>query len=67
VSTSSKSAPEFTVEESTRHFHRMRQPKIDEELFEVVSGYEALSQGRGRLLNIALRHRSFDRMSLSTQ
>jgi F-type H+-transporting ATPase subunit gamma len=27
----------------TRKFHRIRQESIDEELFEVVSGYEALS------------------------
>jgi F-type H+-transporting ATPase subunit gamma len=31
----------------TRRFHRIRQESIDEELFEVVSGYEALSTGRG--------------------
>ena len=30
----------------TRKFHRIRQESIDEELFEVVSGYEALSTGR---------------------
>lgn len=30
----------------TRKFHRIRQESIDEELFEVVSGYEALSRGR---------------------
>ena len=29
-----------------RKFHRIRQESIDEELFEVVSGYEALSTGR---------------------
>jgi F-type H+-transporting ATPase subunit gamma len=29
----------------TRKFHRLRQESIDEELFEVVSGYEALSKG----------------------
>lgn len=28
-------------------FHRLRQGKIDEELFDVISGYEALSQGIG--------------------
>jgi F-type H+-transporting ATPase subunit gamma len=32
----------------TRKFHRIRQESIDEELFEVVSGYEALSK-RGHL------------------
>lgn len=32
----------------TRKFHRIRQESIDEELFEVVSGYEALSK-RGQL------------------
>jgi F-type H+-transporting ATPase subunit gamma len=31
------------LEDLTRQFHRMRQASIDEELFEVVSGYEALS------------------------
>jgi F-type H+-transporting ATPase subunit gamma len=30
------------LEDLTRQFHRMRQASIDEELFEVVSGYEAL-------------------------
>lgn len=30
--------------ELTRKFHRIRQESIDEELFEVVSGYEALSK-----------------------
>lgn len=29
----------------SRQFHRIRQESIDEELFEVVSGYEALSKG----------------------
>jgi F-type H+-transporting ATPase subunit gamma len=29
----------------SRQFHRIRQEEIDEELFEVVSGYEALSKG----------------------
>jgi F-type H+-transporting ATPase subunit gamma len=29
--------------ELNRKFHRMRQESIDEELFEVISGYEALS------------------------
>jgi F-type H+-transporting ATPase subunit gamma len=32
------------LEDLTRQFHRMRQASIDEELFEVVSGYEALSK-----------------------
>ncbi len=27
-------------------FHRLRQSGIDEELFDVISGYEALSEGR---------------------
>jgi F-type H+-transporting ATPase subunit gamma len=30
------------LEELTRTFHRLRQESIDEELFEVISGYEAL-------------------------
>ena len=30
-------------------FYRLRQSGIDEELFEVVSGFEALSQPRGRV------------------
>jgi F-type H+-transporting ATPase subunit gamma len=32
------------IEDLTRRFHRMPQASIDEELFEVVSGYEALSK-----------------------
>jgi F-type H+-transporting ATPase subunit gamma len=32
------------LEDLTRRFHRLRQASIDEELFEVVSGYEALSK-----------------------
>jgi F-type H+-transporting ATPase subunit gamma len=31
--------------ELNRSFHRMRQESIDEELFDVISGYEALSKG----------------------
>ena len=27
-------------------FHRLRQSSIDEELFDVISGFEALSKGR---------------------
>jgi F-type H+-transporting ATPase subunit gamma len=34
------------LEELNRTFHRIRQESIDEELFDVVSGYEALSKGR---------------------
>ncbi len=30
-------------------FHRLRQAKIDEELFDVISGYEALAKGKGRV------------------
>jgi len=33
------------LEELSRRFHRLRQESIDEELFEVISGYEALSRG----------------------
>jgi F-type H+-transporting ATPase subunit gamma len=33
-----------------RRFHRMRQESIDEELFDVISGYEALSTTPGRPL-----------------
>jgi F-type H+-transporting ATPase subunit gamma len=32
------------LEELNRTFHRIRQETIDEELFDVISGYEALSQ-----------------------
>ncbi len=31
----------------TRKYHRLRQESIDEELREVISGYEALSPGEG--------------------
>jgi F-type H+-transporting ATPase subunit gamma len=34
------------LEELTRIFHRTRQQAIDEELFDVVSGYESLTQSR---------------------
>jgi F-type H+-transporting ATPase subunit gamma len=34
--------------ELTRKFHRIRQESIDEELFEVVAGYEALVEARPR-------------------
>jgi F-type H+-transporting ATPase subunit gamma len=33
---------EETLEELNRMFHRIRQESIDEELFDVISGYEAL-------------------------
>ena len=33
----------FRSEELNRTFHRIRQESIDEELFDVISGYEALS------------------------
>jgi F-type H+-transporting ATPase subunit gamma len=33
------------LEQLSRQFHRLRQESIDEELFEVISGYEALSRG----------------------
>jgi F-type H+-transporting ATPase subunit gamma len=36
---------EQILEELNRTFHRVRQESIDEELFEVVAGYESLSQG----------------------
>jgi F-type H+-transporting ATPase subunit gamma len=29
-------------------FHRLRQTNIDEELFDVISGYEALAKGKSR-------------------
>jgi F-type H+-transporting ATPase subunit gamma len=32
--------------ELTRRFHRLRQSSIDEELFDVVTGFEALSPWR---------------------
>jgi F-type H+-transporting ATPase subunit gamma len=34
------------LEDLNRTFHRQRQSSIDEELFDVVSGFEALSVGR---------------------
>lgn len=34
------------LEDLSRTFHRIRQQSIDEELFDVVSGYESLTQGR---------------------
>ncbi len=36
------------LEELNRTFHRIRQESIDEELFDVISGYEALSRGEAR-------------------
>jgi F-type H+-transporting ATPase subunit gamma len=36
---------EGILEELNRSFHRIRQESIDEELFDVISGYEALSGG----------------------
>ncbi len=35
---------EGILDELTRTFHRVRQESIDEELFELISGYEALAQ-----------------------
>jgi len=35
---------EQILEELNRIFHRVRQESIDEELFEVIAGYESLSQ-----------------------
>jgi F-type H+-transporting ATPase subunit gamma len=32
------------LEDLNRTFHRIRQETIDEELFDVISGYEALSR-----------------------
>jgi F-type H+-transporting ATPase subunit gamma len=37
---------EDLLEELNGSFHRMRQSSIDEELFDVISGVEALSEGR---------------------
>lgn len=34
------------LEDLNRTFHRLRQSSIDEELFDVVSGFEALSSAR---------------------
>jgi F-type H+-transporting ATPase subunit gamma len=42
-----KNIDEMT-EELTRRFHQVRQASIDEELFDVVSGFEALSRGKRR-------------------
>lgn len=36
------------LQDLNRKFHRLRQSGIDEELFDVVSGYEALSGGQRR-------------------
>ena len=33
------------LEDFNRTFHRLRQSGIDEELFDVISGFEALSEG----------------------
>ncbi|MGO8928646.1 MAG: F0F1 ATP synthase subunit gamma [Limisphaerales bacterium] len=35
------------LEDLTQTFHRLRQSSIDEELFDVISGYESLSKGLG--------------------
>jgi F-type H+-transporting ATPase subunit gamma len=45
---------EQMLEELNRTFHRIRQEAIDEELFDVISGYEALNSGAG---NLSLRNR----------
>ena len=37
---------EDTLEDLNRTFHRLRQSGIDEELFDVVSGFEALSSAQ---------------------
>ncbi len=39
------------LEELTRIFHRTRQQAIDEELFDVVSGYESLTRGSDRSMS----------------
>ena len=36
---------EGLIEDMSRRFHRIRQESIDEELFEVISGYESLARG----------------------
>jgi F-type H+-transporting ATPase subunit gamma len=33
------------LEDLNRSFHRLRQSGIDEELFDVISGFEALTKG----------------------
>jgi F-type H+-transporting ATPase subunit gamma len=40
---------EEILEELNRSFHRIRQESIDEELFDVISGYEALARPPARL------------------
>jgi F-type H+-transporting ATPase subunit gamma len=35
---------EDMLDEMNRRFHRIRQESIDEELFEVISGYDALAR-----------------------
>ncbi len=37
------------LEELTAKFHRLRQSGIDEELFDVITGFEALSEHRGNI------------------
>jgi F-type H+-transporting ATPase subunit gamma len=37
---------EDLLEDLTRHFHQLRQRGIDEELFDVISGFEALGKER---------------------
>jgi F-type H+-transporting ATPase subunit gamma len=34
------------LEDLNRKFHRIRQESIDEELFDVISGFEAIGAGR---------------------
>ena len=41
------------LEDLNRTFHRLRQNGIDEELFDVISGFEALSAGREMMRNSA--------------
>jgi F-type H+-transporting ATPase subunit gamma len=41
---------EQVLEDLNRTFHRVRQESIDEELFEVVAGYESLSHRCAPLL-----------------
>ncbi len=35
-------------------FHRLRQSSIDEELFDVISGFEALSKGKGQRVDLCI-------------
>lgn len=39
---------EERLKDLTDNFHRLRQSAIDDELFDLIAGYEALNVGAGR-------------------